>query len=387
MAGVPQRRQRGTGRGLPRRARALRRYPAPYRDRDVAPSRIRPRAPWRICYEVDGWARAAGAGADRTGACGEPLTWSPGTPTTPVARARPAARRDRHRPWPADPSAATLAEAYAFCGRLARSHYENFTVASWLMPRAMRKHMHAIYAYARMADDFADEEHDLAKLDEWERELDLGLRRRAAPSGVRRAGRHRATFRHSARAVRRLVARVSLRPRLSRLRYASTTCSATRATRPTRSAGWCSTCSATATPSVSVLSDQVCSGLQLANFWQDVAVDLAKGRIYLPRRDMARVRRARRRPAPARHASSNFVALMRMRSRARANCWYGGAALAATVDRRLSRDIMMFAGGGLGDPARDRAGGLRRVSPPPHARQIRLPGAGMAARCEDGLKA
>ena len=66
-----------------------------------------------------------------------------------------------------------LAEAYEFCARLARSHYENFTVASWLMPRAMRPHMHAIYAYARMADDFADEEHDPAKLDEWERELDL----------------------------------------------------------------------------------------------------------------------------------------------------------------------------------------------------------------------
>jgi len=70
-------------------------------------------------------------------------------------------------------SAATLAEAYDFCSRLARSHYENFSVASWLMPRAMRKHMHAIYAYARMADDFADEEHDPVKLDEWERELDL----------------------------------------------------------------------------------------------------------------------------------------------------------------------------------------------------------------------
>jgi hypothetical protein len=40
-------------------------------------------------------------------------------------------------------TAATLAEAYDFCSRLTRSHYENFTVASWLMPRAMRKHMRA----------------------------------------------------------------------------------------------------------------------------------------------------------------------------------------------------------------------------------------------------
>src|ERR1700688_2926323 len=68
--------------------------------------------------------------------------------------------------------AAAIAAAYAYCGRLARLHYENFTIASWLMPRALRPPMHAIYAYARIADDFADVDHSLAKLDEWERELD-----------------------------------------------------------------------------------------------------------------------------------------------------------------------------------------------------------------------
>ena len=73
-----------------------------------------------------------------------------------------------------------VASAYEFCARLAKSHYENFTVASWLMPREMRPHMHAIYAYARIADDFADEDHDLAKLDEWERELDLRMPARRA---------------------------------------------------------------------------------------------------------------------------------------------------------------------------------------------------------------
>src|SRR6202521_4063387 len=79
------------------------------------------------------------------------------------------------------PTGANLAEAYAWCGRLARSHYENFTIASWLMPRAMRPNMHAIYAYARIADDFADEDfagedhQRLAKLDEWERELDAAF--------------------------------------------------------------------------------------------------------------------------------------------------------------------------------------------------------------------
>ena len=77
--------------------------------------------------------------------------------------------RDASIPW----GTFDVASAYEFCARLAKSHYENFTVASWLMPREMRPHMYAIYAYARMADDFADEHHDRAMLDEWERQLDL----------------------------------------------------------------------------------------------------------------------------------------------------------------------------------------------------------------------
>ena len=78
------------------------------------------------------------------------------------------------------PAVANLAEAYAWCGRLAQSHYENFTIASWLMPRAMRPHMHAIYAYARIADDFADVDKSLAKLDEGEHELDAAIRQPVA---------------------------------------------------------------------------------------------------------------------------------------------------------------------------------------------------------------
>ena len=129
----------------------------------------------------------------------------------------------------------------------ARSHYENFTVASWLMPRAMRKHMHAIYAYARMADDFADEEHNPARLDEWERELDFayaGAPRHpvfvALADTMRCFDIPREPFADLLRAFRS-------RPRLSRLRDAR---------RPARvltllgrlpSAAWCSIYSAIAT--------------------------------------------------------------------------------------------------------------------------------------------
>ena len=68
----------------------------------------------------------------------------------------------------------TLDEAYAACDRIARQHYENFPVASLLLPAAMRPHIAAIYAFARAADDFADEgdlppADRLALLDDWGR--------------------------------------------------------------------------------------------------------------------------------------------------------------------------------------------------------------------------
>src|SRR5688572_19044219 len=68
-----------------------------------------------------------------------------------------------------------LTEAQAYCRRLARLHYENFTVASVLLPHELRPHFHAVYAYCRWADDLADEtaggEESIRLLDWWESEL------------------------------------------------------------------------------------------------------------------------------------------------------------------------------------------------------------------------
>ena len=275
-----------------------------------------------------------------------------------------------------EPDAAALAEAYEFCARLARSHYENFTVASWLMPRAMRKHMHAIYAYARMADDFADEEHDPAKLDEWERELDLayaGAPRHpvfvALADTARRFDIPREPFADLLRAFRSDLdfrgfetlddllgySRYSANPVGRLVLYLFGYRDAERQR----------------------LSDQVCSGLQLANFWQDVAIDLEKGRVYLPRQDMTRFGVSLE-DLRLHNANSNFVALMRHEVALRARIADvgrgarrdgGQKALARHHDVRRRR---------AGDPARDRARGLRRVPPPPVARQIGLPAPGMA---------
>src|SRR6059058_5368818 len=72
-------------------------------------------------------------------------------------------------------TAPTLEEARGYCRRLAESHYENFHVASWFLPKALRPHFHALYAYCRISDDLGDEVPDtsaaLALLDLWGREL------------------------------------------------------------------------------------------------------------------------------------------------------------------------------------------------------------------------
>lgn len=245
----------------------------------------------------------------------------------------------------AGPRNTELAEAYAFCGKLARSHYENFTIASWLMPRALRPHMHAIYAYARIADDYADEERSRAKLDEWEAELDRALR--GAP--------HHPVMVALADTVCRFdIPREPLVDLLTAFRgdldfqgYATladlleySRCSAN----PVGRLVLCLFGYRDAERQR--LSDLVCSGLQLANFWQDVAVDLAKGRVYLPRADMERfgvsvtdLQTARATPA--------FVALLRYEIECARKMLRRGAELHRVVDQRLGRDVLMFAGGGL----------------------------------------
>jgi squalene synthase HpnC len=246
---------------------------------------------------------------------------------------------------PDAPAAPSLAQAYEYCGRLARSHYENFTIASWLMPRAMRPHMHAIYAYARMADDFADEEHDLAKLDGWEQELDLayaGTPRHpvfvALADTVSRFDIPRQPFADLLRAFRSDVdfkgfetmdellgyARYSANPVGRLVLYLFGYRDAER----------------------QELSDRICTGLQLANFWQDIAIDLSKGRIYVPRRDLARFG-YRAEQLRAGLVNSAFVELMRHEVEFARGLLASGGALHALVGPRLRRDILMFAGGGL----------------------------------------
>jgi squalene synthase HpnC len=182
-----------------------------------------------------------------------------------------------------------LQAAYAECERLAREHYENFPVASRLLPAAARPHIAAIYAFARTADDFADEPgmadaERLRRLDEWGRRL-KGLAPADREAG---AGPLFVALRNTIREHRLPLA--LFEDLLSAFRQDVTT---------KRYATWADVldyCRRSANPvgrlvlrvagyeeaRLDEASDAVCTALQLTNFWQDLERDWASGRLYVP---------------------------------------------------------------------------------------------------------
>ncbi|MGH9751750.1 MAG: squalene synthase HpnC [Blastocatellia bacterium] len=190
----------------------------------------------------------------------------------------------------------SVAEAFAYCERLARTHYENFPVGSLLIPRARRRHVYSVYAFARIADDFADEGYEageltearrLAALDDWERELEDCYQGRACHP----------VFVALAETVRELRLPVQLfRDLLSafkqdvvKRRYADFDEVLDYCVRSANPVGrLILLLFGYREERLYNLSDCVCTSLQLANFWQDVEVDIRKDRIYLPQNEMAR---------------------------------------------------------------------------------------------------
>ncbi len=191
-----------------------------------------------------------------------------------------------------------LAAAYETCLRLARGHYENFPVASWLLPREMRPHVAAVYAFARVADDFADEgdrpdEERLALLDAWRSWLRLGgLFPSASVAGLPPETPHifaalgstmrscelpLAPFEHLLSAFRQDVTTKVYETWKDVLDYCE------RSANPVGQvvlniAGYRDGGTGPLTRS----SDALCTALQLANFWQDFERDWRRGRLYLP---------------------------------------------------------------------------------------------------------
>jgi hydroxysqualene synthase len=196
---------------------------------------------------------------------------------------------------------ADVAAAYASCERRARSHYENFPVGSLLLPSPMRAHVAAVYAFARVADDFADEgdipgEQRLRLLDRW------GERLQAAADGTRQpelAGGEPGDSIHIFLALAETMRACSLpvdlfadllsafRQDVTVARYANWDTLFDYARRSANPVGRLVLRIAGRDDArLDAWSDAICTALQFTNFWQDVDVDLARGRVYLPQSEL-----------------------------------------------------------------------------------------------------
>jgi squalene synthase HpnC/squalene synthase HpnD len=249
----------------------------------------------------------------------------------------------------APPADCSAQAAQQYTRWLATHHYENFNVASWLLPRELHQHFHNLYAYCRWADDLGDEVPDsqraLELLHWWEQELDscyagrpshavfVALRETITAKDIPRqpfadlltAFRHDQIFKrystwdtvldycvYSANPVGRLVLYL---------------CGYRDAERQK-------------------LSDATCTALQLANFWQDVSRDLEKGRIYIPL-DIAAQHGVSEDHIISRRFSDNYVALMKDLIARTHILFQEGLPLARHVEGKLRIDLEMFSRGGI----------------------------------------
>jgi squalene synthase HpnC/squalene synthase HpnD len=248
---------------------------------------------------------------------------------------------------PADGCTPKLAQQYTRW--LATHHYENFNVVSWLLPKELHQHFYNVYAYCRWADDLGDEVPDkdraLELLAWWERELDRCYE--GSPS-------HPVFVALRETVLEKEIPKQPFADLLKAFRQDQVV---------KRYATWEAVldyCVYSANPVGRLvlylcgyrdeerqrLSDATCTALQLANFWQDVARDLEKGRIYIPL-DRAAAHGVSERQIVEKKFDQKYLALMKELIAYTRALFEKGKPLSRMVFGKLSVDIAMFSRGGL----------------------------------------
>lgn len=245
--------------------------------------------------------------------------------------------------------APTLDESLVYCRHLAETHYENFHVATWFLPEALRPHFHSIYAYCRVSDDLGDEVGDtavaLALLELWGRELDACYEGHARhPVFIALAETIR-TCKIPKEPFADLL--VAFRQDQTVTRYATMDDVLRYCRYSANPVGRLVlyTCGEVSEENFR-LSDATCTALQLANFWQDVRVDFVKDRVYLPQEDMRRFGVS---DAMIAHgtATPEFRALLGYEVNYARGLFEQGLPLIGRVSRDLALDLDLFSRGGL----------------------------------------
>lgn len=239
----------------------------------------------------------------------------------------------------------SIKKAYQHCRSIARDHYENFPVASFLIPARLRNHVYAVYAFARHADDLSDEKHDAAALDEWGQLLHHSLKGKA----------EHPILLALADTIHRFELPVDL---FDRLIFAFM--QDLRKTRFQDFDELYAYCKNSANPIGQIIlylngyrdkellkfSDNICTSLQLTNFWQDITIDYQKDRIYIPQDEMVghHVTEIQIRDRIFNH---NFRDLMKSLVDQTMNLFRGGLPLFGRIHGRLKWELKFTIKGGM----------------------------------------
>lgn len=257
---------------------------------------------------------------------------------------------DARRQW-------SLADAYQYCERLARSHYENFPVGSALVPKQLRKHFYSIYAFARIADDFADEAYgnsDTEGISQHQR-LDLLNRWQQMLTQMSEGHAEHPVFVALAETQKKFDLPNALFEDL--LSAFSQDVTVRRYESFDQLLDYCRRSANPIGRLILLLfgykkaqfhdwSDDICTALQLANHWQDVAIDLDKDRIYVPNEDLRRFELTFGDLAD-RRTGENFQRLMKFEVERTREMFHGGKPLCTAVSGRLGLELRAVWSGGM----------------------------------------
>ncbi len=235
------------------------------------------------------------------------------------------------------------------CAKLARGHYENFTVGSIFLPAALRKHVYNIYAYCRVCDDLGDETGDshlsLRLLDWWRQELRDTYRGEPGHPVFKALKETIERFELPIEPFEDLISAFIQDQTIKRYQtYEQLLDYCARSANPVGRIflmlmGY-------RDDARQVLSDSICTALQLANFWQDVAVDYGKGRIYIPLEDLERF--GYNEAELRNHAvNASFVKLMAFEVARAREFFERGQPLHKMITGPGAADVELFSKGGL----------------------------------------
>ena len=259
---------------------------------------------------------------------------------------------------PSTPTTPPLGNPYQACTQLAQSHYENFPVGR-LVPKRLRHHVHAVYAFARVADDLADEgyadprAHSKGDAPSESERLALFRNYRQAWQNAQEGLPYDPTYAWIFTPLQKTQAELNLPESLfSDLLSAFEQDIVQR--RYQSFSDVLDYCRRSANPigrlvllihgersgELAQLSDHVCTALQLANFWQDVSIDLGKDRIYLPQNDLPRFG-VTEEDLFAGKVTPNFRNLLRYQTERAWEFFHQGETLSYRLKRLLSWEIRL----------------------------------------------